>query len=131
VIFITNPGEQIAGMQQIPGHIVRVQPDGRICMFLTADNSEPIYRDNLHRRGSPAGNGRLHQFGCWDFNPHFEAEWSRARRLEEVIEVMAAAGARDREVIGELQQTVAEVVARLAALESAEPTPAKAEKSKK
>jgi hypothetical protein len=34
VIFITNPGEQISGMQEIPGHIVRIEPtDGRVCIF--------------------------------------------------------------------------------------------------
>ena len=131
VIYITNPGEPIGGMHEIPGHIVRIQPDGRICAFLTPDLSDPICRDNLHRRGSPAGNGNVHRHNCWDINREFEHEWGRARRLEEVVEVMGAASARDRETIAGLQGTVADLRARLAALEIAESPPAKAEKAKK
>jgi hypothetical protein len=132
VIFITNPGEQIAGMQIIPGHVVRIQPDGRISMFLTADNSEPIYRDNLHRRGSPAGNGRVHQFNCWDFNPVVARDASRMRHLEESIEKMADEGNRDRQEIADLRQAVADLTARVAPVESPEPASAKAsERAKK
>jgi hypothetical protein len=131
-IFITNPGEQISGMQTIPGHIVRIQPDGRICMFLTADNSEPIYRDNLHRRGSPAGNGRVHQFNCWDFNPEFERDRSRLRHLEEAIGKMADEGNQALQAIADLRQTIADLTARVTTVESPEPPGAKAQdKAKK
>ncbi len=69
IFFITNPGEQIGGMQEIVGWCVKVYSHDRISVFMTPDHSEPSYRDNLPRRGSPAGNGRMHQFNCWDFNP--------------------------------------------------------------
>jgi hypothetical protein len=132
VIFITNPGEQIAGMQEIPGHIVRIQPDGRICIFLTADNSEPIYRDNLSQRGTPAGNGRVHQFNCWDFNPEFERDRSRLRHLEEAIGKMADEGNQALQAIADLRQAVADLTARAPAGENSEPPSAKAQdKAKK
>lgn len=73
VVFITNPGEQISGMQEIVGWCVKVYSHDRISLFMTPDHSEPSYRDNLPRRGSPAGNGRVHQFNCWDFNAKFMA----------------------------------------------------------
>jgi hypothetical protein len=69
VMFITNPGEQIGGMQEIVGWCVKIYSHDRISIFMTPDHSEPSYRDNLPRRGSPAGNGKVHQFNCWDFNP--------------------------------------------------------------
>ena len=69
IVFITNPGEQIGGMQEIVGWCVKIHSHDRISIFMTPDHSEPSYRDNLPRRGSPAGNGRVHQFNTWDFNP--------------------------------------------------------------
>lgn len=121
VIFISNPGERISGMQEIPGHVVRVQPDGRISMLVTADNSETIYRDNLPRRGSSAGNGKVHQFNCWDFNPEFERQRARIGHIEEAIKQMADDAAGDRQAIADLaagRQTIADLAARLAVLEN-------------
>jgi hypothetical protein len=132
VLFIANPGERICGMQEIAGHVVRVQPDGRISMLVTADTSEPVLRDNLHRRGSPAGDGRVHEFNAWDFNPGFERERRRVRDLEEAVEKMVDEGNRDRESIRALQQAVADLTARMAPVESLEPANAKApEKARK
>ncbi len=86
VIFITNPGEEISGMGEIPGVCVKTFASAdRISMFMTPDHSEPCYRDNLPRRGSPAGNGKSHQFNCWDFNPHFVREQKRINELEESV----------------------------------------------
>jgi hypothetical protein len=89
VIFITNPGEQISGMGEIPGHCVKILSDDRISIFMTPDHSEPSYRDNLPRRGSLASDGKVHRHNCWDFNPQFERERSRVRHLEEAIAKMA------------------------------------------
>ncbi len=110
IFFITNPGEQIGGMGEIVGWCVKVYSHDRISIFMTPDHSEPSYRDNLPRRGSPAGNGRMHQFNCWDFNPEALRQASRIRHLEEAIEKMAEEGNRDRE-------EMAQLAARLAALD--------------
>ncbi len=107
IIFVTNPGEQIGGMQEIVGWCVKVYSHDRISVFMTPDHSEPSYRDNLPRRGSPAGNGRVHQFNCWDFNPEALRQASRIRHLEEAIEKMAEEGNRDREEMAQLAARVA------------------------
>lgn len=85
IVYITNPGEQVSGMREIPGHCVKVFSPDRITIFITPDNSEPGYRDNLARRGSDAGNGRLHQSNCWDFNPEWLRELARIKTLEDDV----------------------------------------------
>lgn len=82
VVWITNPGEGIGGMTEIPGICVKVLSPDRIAMFVMPDHSEPKYMDNLMRRGSPAGNGNVHLHNCWDFNPHWLAERERVAALE-------------------------------------------------
>jgi urease beta subunit len=127
VLFITNPAEQISGMQHIPGTCVKVLSDDRISIFMTPDHSEPSYRDGLPRRGSPAGNGRVHQYNCWDVNPEFTAFFSRMRDAEMRL--------RDLEKKDDGAQTkmVADLLRRIEALEvsaagAAKPTPDKAKK---
>lgn len=110
IMFITNPGEQIGGMQEIVGWCVKVYSHDRISIFMTPDHSEPSYRDNLPRRGSPAGNGRVHQFNCWDFNAEALRWLARVRHLEEAIERMADEGNLDR-------KEVAQLAARISALD--------------
>jgi hypothetical protein len=73
---------------------------------MTPDHSEPSYRDNLPRRGSPAGNGRVHQFNCWDFNPEALRQANRLRHLEEAIEKMADEGNQDRAELAQLSARV-------------------------
>jgi hypothetical protein len=83
VIFATNPGEAISGMSELPALIVRV--DGRrqtVSLLVFIDDSETVHRLNIPRRGSDAGNGRVHQHGCWDFNPRWLADQDRIRQLE-------------------------------------------------
>ena len=63
IYFITNPGETISGMQELPGLCVKVYPDNSISAFVTPDHSEPFYRDKLPKRSEQ------HRFNCWDFNP--------------------------------------------------------------
>lgn len=104
VIFIANPGEQISGMGEIPGICVKTFPSSdRISIFMMPDHSEPSYRDSLPRRGSSAGNGKTHQFNCWDFNPHFVREQKRLEHLEEAIAKMADEANADRALIDELK----------------------------
>lgn len=119
VIFVTNPGEQISGMQEIPGQCVKVLSDDRISVFMTPDHSEPSYKDNLPRRGSPAGNGKVHQFNCWDFNPEFERERSRLRHCEEAIEKMADEGNAQAQTMAELVEANKRLLVRLDAIEEA------------
>lgn len=71
IVFVTNPGEQVSGMSEIPGWVVKVHSQDRVSIFITPDNSEVSFRDNLPRRGSSAGNGRMHAYGCWDFNQEY------------------------------------------------------------
>lgn len=111
VLFFTNPGESISGMSEIVGWCVKVMSRDRISVFMTPDHSEPSYRDNLPRRGSDAGNGRVHQFNCWDFNPAALRELSRIRHLQQAIEKMADEGNLDR-------KEMAQLAARVATLES-------------
>lgn len=119
VVFITNPGEQISGMQEIPGTCVKIISDDRISMFMTPDHSEPSYRDNLPRRGSVDRDGKVHRHNCWDFNPEFERERARVRHLEEAIARMTDDGNADRELIAAL-------TARIDALEEAATKPRRA-----
>lgn len=109
VIFITNPGEAISGMQEIPGHVVKILPGDRIAMFMTPDHSEPRHADNLPRRGSDAGNGRVHRFNCWDFNPHYARQLARIRHLEEAIDKISEEGNADRAALDALTQRVTEL----------------------
>jgi hypothetical protein len=126
VIFITNPGERISGMQEIPGHIVKIYDGGKVCVFITADNSEPIYRDGLFQRGTSAGNGRLHEFNCWDFNPTF------VRLFEDVTAFRQKAEEADRTIAdltakqATTESALADLMARMAAAESPEPANVKA-----
>lgn len=117
VLFITNPGEQISGMQEIPGTCVKVLANDRISVFMMPDHSEPSYRDNLPRRGTAAGNGRVHQFNCWDFNPAFVREQKRVLHLEEAIAKMADEGNQDRAMIDELLAQTKRLGDRIIALE--------------
>jgi hypothetical protein len=73
MVWITNPGEQIGGQQEIVGICCKIEPGRRIGMFIMPNQSEPSYRDHLPQRGSPAGNGMVHQYNCWDFNPYWFA----------------------------------------------------------
>lgn len=111
IIFITNPGEAVSGMTEIPGHCVKIMSADRISIFITPDNSEVTFRDNLPRRGSAAGNGRVHQHNCWDFNPHYARERKRLDHLEEAIAKMADEGNHDR-------RTLDSVIARVEMLET-------------
>lgn len=90
IVFVTNPGEAVSGMSEIPGWVVKVHSADRVSIFITPDNSEVAFRDNLPRRGSPAGNGRTHQHGCWDFNPEVLRQHERIRGLEEQIEKLGS-----------------------------------------
>lgn len=74
--------DRIAGMEEVPGILIRVQADGRAALQLFADLNEIQFKDNIHRRGTDAGNGRVHTSNCWDFNPAWLAEQERIARLE-------------------------------------------------
>jgi len=91
VLFVTNPGEQISGMQELPAVIVRVHPDrNHVSLLVFIDDSETIHRLNIPRRGSNAGGGRIHQFGVWDFNPSWLRDQARLRALEESVTAITA-----------------------------------------
>lgn len=107
VLFITNPGEQISGMQEIAAICVKVLSHDRISLFMMPDHSEPSYRDNLPRRGSPAGNGKVHQFNCWDLDPHYASLFEGNRDVADLSALV-------NEVIAEN----AKLASRLAALEA-------------
>jgi len=78
VIFVTNPGEQINGMQEIPGTIVAINDD-KVAVFVTPANSEPRYYDRLPRRSA------IHKFNCWDVSPWFAALLERINKLEHPV----------------------------------------------
>jgi hypothetical protein len=82
IIFITNPGESIAGMTDIIGWCVQVHSDETISAFVTPDHSEPMYRDKLHRR-NPARNIRSN---CWDFNERLMAPFRMAGEVDRLSE---------------------------------------------
>ncbi len=113
VLFVPNTGEQFAGLGEVPAVCVRVWPDGRLTVVLLAENSEITTRENLYRRGSPAGNGAVHRTNVWDFNPEYVREQMRLRKVEEDYREQAAliagVAAENRRLAG-----------RLAALEAAQ-----------
>jgi hypothetical protein len=78
--------DRIAGMEQVPGILIRIQRDGRAALQLFADLNEIQFKDNIVRRGSDAGNGRVHTSNCWDFNPEWLEEQARIRSLEDVVD---------------------------------------------
>lgn len=106
VLWITNPGEGIGGMTEIPGFCAKVISADRISMLIFPDHSETSYRDNLMRRGSDAGNGRVHQYNCWDFNPRWL--WEQER-----ISMLADECGRLRDECGELRKHFREAVDKL------------------
>jgi hypothetical protein len=86
-IFVANPGEQIAGVNELAAIIVRVHPDGvHVGLLIFIDDSETVHRVKIVRRGADAGNGRVHRSNCWDFNPVFLAERERVRRIEKTLD---------------------------------------------
>lgn len=128
IIYITNPGEQISGMQEIPGHVVKVHSPDRITICITPDTSEICYKTNLPRRGSDAGNGHVHKYNCWDFNPGWLAEWERVAALEKAVASRNAAEWGNERVLNAM---IGELVKRVAALEAAgAPAPASEGKPK-
>lgn len=80
IIFITNPGEAVAGMTEIIGWCVNVHSDETISAFITPDHSEPSYRDKLTRRNL-AKNIRSN---CWDFNERLMAPFRMADQAAEL-----------------------------------------------
>ncbi len=88
VVWITNPGEGIGGMTEIPGFVAKVISPDRISMLVLPDHSETTYKDNLMRRGSDAGNGNVHRFNCWDFSPAWLREQQRIKAIEDECERM-------------------------------------------
>ena len=126
IIFITHPGEGISGMEEIPGVCVKVERGDRIAVFLTPDHSEPSHRDNLPRRGSPAGNGLVHRHGCWDFSPPYLAQLRRAAEADKAIAEMKAAAIEDRAMIDELLAETKRLGDRILALEGDKPKARKA-----
>lgn len=80
IIFITNPGEAVAGMTEIIGWCVNVHSDEAISAFITPDHSEPSYRDKLARR-NPAKNIRSN---CWDFNERLMAPFRMADQIADL-----------------------------------------------
>ncbi len=127
IVYVTNPGEQVGGMGEIPGWCVKALPGDYISCFITPDHSEPSYKDKLPRRGSPAGNGRVHRFNCWDFNPHWLAQQEMIQGLKtgldkifhgDVLAAPAPVAAMMNDV-GWLREEVERLVGRVIALESA------------
>lgn len=88
IVYYGN--DRIAGMDQVPGVLVKIQHDGRCAAFLMADLNEITFMDNIHRRGSDAGNGRVHMTG-WDFNPAWVKEQERIAALESRIHALESA----------------------------------------
>lgn len=86
IIFITNPGEAITGMTEIPGWVVNVHTDDMISAFVTPDHSEPMYRDKLQRR-NPSRNIRSN---CWDFNERLMAPFRMAAEVAALTERLDA-----------------------------------------
>jgi hypothetical protein len=104
VIFITNPGEQISGMQELPAIIVRVDARRQtVCLLVFIDDSETVHRLNIPRRGSDAGNGRVHKHSCWDFNPVYARERAQAeadgKRLAELGAAIDALAAENKQLV--------------------------------
>lgn len=65
IIYVTNPGEAIAGQREIPGVVNKIYAGDRISGCFFPDHSEVMHKDNLVRRG-----GLVH-FNCWDYNPGY------------------------------------------------------------
>jgi hypothetical protein len=111
-IFIANPGEQIAGVNELAATIVRVHPDGvHVGLLIFIDDSETVHRVKIVRRGSDAGNGRVHTTNCWDFNPVYASERAQAaddrKQLAELavaIEGFAAENAKHADRIAALEE---------------------------
>jgi len=113
IIFYAH--DRIAGMDQVPGVLVKIQKDGRAAMFLMADLNEITFMDNVHRRGSDAGNGRVHTTNCWDFNPEWLKEQARICHLEKEIKRIEDERGLERALIAEVFD---DLLLRLAALEA-------------
>lgn len=110
ILFITNPGESITGMTEIPGWCVNVHSDETISAFVTPDHSEPMYRDKMHRR-NPAKNIRSN---CWDFNEQLMAPYRMAAEVERLAERVAELekAAPDMTRLAEMQKQAHEIKAQ-------------------
>jgi hypothetical protein len=116
ITFICNPGEGAAGMTTVPGVVTRVWHNGQIGLQMFVDDHEIQHRPKVHRRGTDAGGGRVHQTGCWAPAPWHEALVSENRQLSERISVLA----------DKLDAVIAEnekLVERVATLEAASTKP--------
>lgn len=101
ILYISNPGEQISGMMEMAGTIVKVLSHDHVSILVTPDHSEPFYRDKVARRGAPDSNGRPHKHNCWDFNPRaLDAE----RRLIDRMDALEAENVRLAERLATLEQ---------------------------
>jgi hypothetical protein len=113
VLFVTNPGERVSGMQELPAIIVRVHPNrNHVSLLVFIDDSETVHRLNIPRRGSDAGGGRIHQYGVWDFNPSWLRDQERLRQLEQSLGAIEALAVENKQLAD-----------RLAALEAAAAKP--------
>lgn len=134
IVYVTNPGEAIGGQSEIPGWVVKVISPDRISAFITPDHSEPCYRDNLVRRGSDAGGGRVHAHNVWDFNRSWLAEQSRIKTIERDLCRALSDVEHSLKMVEELARKVAtlEQKARTAAIaETHDPDPAPTKRKSK
>jgi hypothetical protein len=110
VVFIPNRGEERSGLREVPAVCVRIFPDGRISAVLLMENAEITTRENLYRRGTDAGNGRVHLTNCFDISPEYVRDQNRLRDLEKsVAELMDRLAAIDAAAV-EAAEVLAENV---------------------
>jgi hypothetical protein len=117
IMFIHNPHEGSAGMSTVPGVVTRVWNGGQIGLQMFVDDHDIQHRPKVHRRGTDAGNGRVHTTGCWAPATWYEALVTENRRLSEetakLVERLGALGDKLETAIAEN----AKLADRIAALE--------------
>ncbi len=114
IVFIHNPGEGSAGMTTVPGTVTRTWPDGSVGLLMFVDDHEVQHRPKVPRRGTDAGNGRVHVHGCWDLAPWYAALLTERRQLSGRVSALS-------EKLDTAIADNAKLAERLAALESAKP----------
>jgi hypothetical protein len=127
IVFIENPGEGRSGMATVSGAVTRVWPDGSVGLLMFVDDHEVQHRPKVARRGTDAGNGRVHTHGCWDIAPWYAAVLDENRRLADRLTEIAAENAKLAEQADRDRQTIPDLMARMAAMEAdrAKPQPKK------
>ncbi len=110
VLFITNPGEHISGMFEIPGIVTKTHGQGRIAGIFFPDHSEVMHRDYVYHRTGPI------KSNCWDFNPWYKEQiFATNARYAELDQRMRAI--EEMAVSNEPMATEKALIAEVAKLE--------------